>query len=414
MHAPKYLISLILAVFLFASQAKGAATRLHIILVIDAAAANVGRGALVNKKLMSEVINKSFKGHEERLASWTNIVASDSFDLTPDAVLKDIEALDVRSTDSIFFYYCGHGAWETERLPSGDEKGQFLAMSGGNLFRSDLRTALVKKHPYSIVMLTDCCSSLTTKNPPEVSKIDGEWETFHDLFFLQPGIFDITAAHRDQFGWANNDYGYYFTQVLSKWLCAKRSSIRSDGQDGFVSWREFYPKIREETVRKFKEEGSEEMHKYEPEEPQAFFVGTWPLYARYVRIQNPTRAFLVFYMDFYTSPDGVNWGWVRGNSWTIPPGFDGGLNASINGGPKAPVRASKVTVAGKWYSAQGKYFGKMPARNVTLTPPGGYCGSLYIERLGPVRGRTNRVNEERSIFGENRDGEMTIPLEAVP
>ena len=131
-----------------------------------------------------------------------------------------------------------------------------------------------------MVILTDCCSSIAGVEPPH-RHVPAEWKVVHDLFFAQPGLYDIQSATRGQFGWSDDANGSFFTQVLAKWLCEPRRNIRSDGQEGFVSWDEFFPKLRAGTVELFNaaQENAPpdaKIKKYEPETPQAFYLGRLP------------------------------------------------------------------------------------------------------------------------------------------
>lgn len=362
----------LLALVLLAARPAAApaqATRLHIIFVCDQNAQNIGPGMVVNQGLMTKVIQEAFSEHQERLGKW-NLIAPRRND-----ILTHINSLAVKPSDSIFFYYCGHGGWDPARQPSGDEKGHYLAMSGGTLYRSELRSALLAKRPFSIVILTDCCSSIAGVEPPH-RNIPAAWEGFHDLFFLQPGIFDIQSATRNQFGWSDNDNGGFFTRVLAKWLCEPRGNIRSDGKDDFVTWKEFFRRLRDGTVELFNQTqkavgAGADIKKYEPETPQAFYLGQWPRYARYVKIVNKTGFQLNLHLDYYTyDPSINNWRWVRHAKnvvWPLPPGYNGYIYESLNGGANEKARAMRVVV-----SATTSAGGVIPQRDYTLTPPEGY------------------------------------------
>ena len=93
---------------------------------------------------------------------------------------------------SLFFYYCGHEAFDKQ-------KGHYLYTSGGDITRAEIRNILNNTGARSIVMVTDCCSSLASFEPP-VRRIPAKWKVFHKLFFEHTEVVDMTAATEGEFG----------------------------------------------------------------------------------------------------------------------------------------------------------------------------------------------------------------------
>jgi hypothetical protein len=72
-------------------------------------------------------------------------------DVTPDRLLGHCRGLRVGSEEAVLFYYSGHGGYHRN-------KGHFLALTHGPLYRRDVLSALQEQRPRLIVLLTDCCS----------------------------------------------------------------------------------------------------------------------------------------------------------------------------------------------------------------------------------------------------------------
>ena len=110
---------------------------------------------------------------------------------SPAAILREIEQTRVGSDDTILFYFTGHG--ET------DNKGHYLNLEKGKLYRAEIRKALLKKQARLAVILTDCCNQRSDKfsyfapaadmQPPQTVV-----PLFQSLFFEPSGLVDINAS----------------------------------------------------------------------------------------------------------------------------------------------------------------------------------------------------------------------------
>lgn len=113
--------------------------------------------------------------------------------LDPGMIRSAIASIeDVQATDTIFFYYAGHGG--TNR-----EKGHFLATSSGDLLRSDLLSTLQQRGARLVVLLTDCCASLVTEPQTfqDITEAKGMGHTMRCLLLQHRGTVDINAATYD-------------------------------------------------------------------------------------------------------------------------------------------------------------------------------------------------------------------------
>jgi hypothetical protein len=121
-------------------------------------------------------------------------------DVKPDRILRHFEGNSLGNRESLFFYYCGHGGWDAHANGiDGNEKGHFLATSGGTLYRSQLRQQMLRRSPYGAFILTDCCSNIAGVEPPR-RNVPAVWEGFQNLFFDSRDLADIQAATRGEFG----------------------------------------------------------------------------------------------------------------------------------------------------------------------------------------------------------------------
>ncbi len=190
--------------------------------------------------------------------------------ISPTRILSDIQNLtDVRGDETIFLYYSGHGA--TDR-----SKGHWLQTTGGAITRDDLRNALKAKGARSVILLTDCCSSvadlpvefafaapLTTLRPTEMTKI------MTDLFLRSSGIVDITAATYDkttgigEYAWYTAGAGGIFTEAIWNVTALGNGYDSLDlNRDSFVSWKELHAKLDSSMNESYKRMRDDFMMRY--------------------------------------------------------------------------------------------------------------------------------------------------------
>ena len=107
------------------------------------------------------------------------------------AVSELITELSVTANDTIFFYYSGHGG--------NDDRGHYLGLPQGRLYRSELRQLLENKGARLVVLITDCCNQrsdgqafgapyMDMEPPAKVSPL------FESLFLLPKGTVDINSS----------------------------------------------------------------------------------------------------------------------------------------------------------------------------------------------------------------------------
>lgn len=73
--------------------------------------------------------------------------------VTADNIVAYYANLPTGPTETLVFYYSGHGGYHLT-------KGHYLALHWGKLYRSALLAAMKKNNPRLVVLLTDCCANL--------------------------------------------------------------------------------------------------------------------------------------------------------------------------------------------------------------------------------------------------------------
>lgn len=216
------------------------ARRLRIMFVIDSPNA-VLRGDDISGQCESagEKLHAIFERHIPKEKFTYDQLNGD--DASPENVIHEIKQLSVSDDENIFFFYCGHGGWDRE-------KGQFLAMGRGNLYRSDLRKALFGKNARGVVILTDCCSTFQSGVPVARAMLP-ECETVADLFFLANGKVDITAASPGEAAWFTQNGGI-FSNSLYETLMIPRKDGDTNG-DGKLDWDEAFRLLKRKTSENF-------------------------------------------------------------------------------------------------------------------------------------------------------------------
>ena len=132
--------------------------------------------------------------------------------VTRDDLLAAIDRLAVKGSDSLVFYWSGHGAH--------DENDHWLKMRRGpHVYRRELRERMLGKHARLNVLLSDCCNTFHpgTARPkihaaPAVPKRVAP--LFDALFFRSQGLADINSASENEVAMGTADGGL-FTAALT-------------------------------------------------------------------------------------------------------------------------------------------------------------------------------------------------------
>jgi hypothetical protein len=110
---------------------------------------------------------------------------------SPEAILGLINKVEVKADDTILFYYTGHG--------SVDDRGHYLALAQGKLYRQELLNLLSQKGARLITVITDCCNTRSdgyTYIAPyfEIPDRKEPSPLFRKLFFESRGVVDINSS----------------------------------------------------------------------------------------------------------------------------------------------------------------------------------------------------------------------------
>lgn len=71
----------------------------------------------------------------------------------PNNVLDYYRQLDTNPSETLLFYFSGHGGYH-------GKKGHYIALVRGKLYRNDLIAAMKRKNPRLVVLMTDCCANV--------------------------------------------------------------------------------------------------------------------------------------------------------------------------------------------------------------------------------------------------------------
>jgi hypothetical protein len=238
--------------------------KLHALLVIDTAS-NLGDSVQKDLNTMRDLLQQLPRDKVE-----TTVLQGT--DATPDRVLDFFKRLAIGSDEAMLCYYSGHGATDPDR-------GHFLAMKAGFLSRTRLREAMDRKQAGLSVLLTDCCSNKVKLPPQQMQVMQQQLEKpMRDLFLRGRGVVDITAATNSP-SWGDNIQGGVFTRSLWSAVMNTNWGRLDADRDGFVSWQEFFPRLRSETEATFKYFAREARRSGNPidqatQTPQAFVIKT--------------------------------------------------------------------------------------------------------------------------------------------
>lgn len=281
--------------------------RLHILMVFDTEAADLKLSLQVDERRMRRLWLETIP------ASRYTLTVLKGKQVTRKEVLAHYEKAKVGPGDGLLFYYAGHGAVDRKT-----REHHFDLMGDKALSRKDVLRAMEAKKADLVVMLTDCCSTpqvvqgnlATPKGVPSpATKIH---PTVRDLLFRTRGTVDVTAAS-DNASWSDNNRGGLFTRSLDRMFREEVGTLDGN-RDGMVTWREFFPQLRDETRSLFGAWRKEMVARGEKvdertQRPRAFALGRL---LGVVGIENATRG-----------PLNYRWRWAGQDQWnevTLPMG----------------------------------------------------------------------------------------------
>lgn len=301
-------IALFLIALTFAGGTLPAADpKVYALLVFDTHAEDIGDDTKIDRDNLTRVLFKSFDqdGRRHRL----EMRVLEGSDANPENVLKYYADIKSTEDDTFFFYYSGHGGTDQDR-------GHFLAMTHGRLYRSDLRGAIFYQKSRRDVIITDCCANFPGGRDVDPLTVGEEanWEVAKDLFFTGSGLVDLNAAEPGGFSYTNSKVGGYFTAAFTYEICQERSDL-DNNDDGRVTWPEFLGNVDGTVERHYIDRDRQYSH--------AFFLDDWPqhFWERTLRVKNDSSEHIRVHVQYYTKTDEGNWRWFSPEgSWTFTPG----------------------------------------------------------------------------------------------
>ena len=163
-------------------------------------------------------------------------------------VVAWVENLTPAANDTIFVYYCGHGA-----IGSYDTHYLFFDDVNNDILTRDKLSRAVKGKPARLrILITDTCSNRLSQEISDelfarynVGIRTKARSYIEDLFLAHEGILDITAASPDQFAIAHNELGGHFTSSL---ISQGFTAVADKNGDSFLSWDEAFTAARKGTM----------------------------------------------------------------------------------------------------------------------------------------------------------------------
>jgi hypothetical protein len=222
-------------------------TRLHALLVIDSNS-NIKDDVAVDRRRMERLLAGGIPPDRLDLTTYAGDRA------TPENILQYYRNLKTGPLEVLLFFFAGHGATDPQR-------GHYLALESSRgktrfLTRTELRQAMQDKQAGLVVILTDCCSNVVPLPPGEGGPLREAFSTpaeiapvIRCLLFQQQGVVDITAATNEE-AWGDPREGGVFTRTLARLLQGPVKDLDTD-QDGFVTWKEFFPHLDKATHAAF-------------------------------------------------------------------------------------------------------------------------------------------------------------------
>ena len=190
--------------------------------------------------------------------------------LTKDDILREIRNLNVNSNDTIFFFYSGHGAYDSEVAQRDAEGGQYFALASyiknketeKPVFRYEIMEAMKSKNARLSVLISDCCNEQAdvpahvrpTQPPQSRGEMKGLRALFEILFFEAEGVVDITASEKGTYGFiypreSREENGKSKGSVFTWNLCKKLETETYASKD----WEQVFKSVREETNKDYQQ-----------------------------------------------------------------------------------------------------------------------------------------------------------------
>lgn len=219
--------------------ANARAQKLYLFAEGDIKSANIKQGDMYDIQFVRGVMRDSipsqrfclYNDPESVSSEWRGPDVSNSDNISRD-IFRAIESCPAGSNDIVFFYWTGHGAYDSSR-------GHYLSLPPGNgdryVFRSKILSALKQKNPRLIVFITDTCHSLIdVPSAPCMAPSIEMSRKIRSLFFDCRGVLDANSSSPGQKS-ISTEAGSIFTILFTGYL---QSDVNRP-----TTWKAFFSEI---------------------------------------------------------------------------------------------------------------------------------------------------------------------------
>jgi hypothetical protein len=226
-----------------AARPRPGAQKLHLILTGYTRADACGRACARDCAAMGNSFRNARLGNQLQIHNltgnaWTAPAVMNY--LTRSTALQEVGPRQV-----VCFYHSGHG--EGLEPGDGEEAHRLVLNDHRSLNRRAVRLALERRHPYGVMLLTDCCSGTAAQDEGS-SEVEGRdlrapnATTIRQLFLIRPRLINITACQPGTLGAFVHAPQYdgfsaqsAFTVALFQLLYAQRA---------YTSWNALFPALQ--------------------------------------------------------------------------------------------------------------------------------------------------------------------------
>ena len=228
--------------------------KMHLILAADISPSdNVGGTVRSDAYNLRELIENNVAGGRLNIINLEEKRRGEM--LTKNDILQSIRNLNANPDDTIFFFYSGHGAFDSEA-------GQYFALaSQEQAFRSEVLATMKNKNVRLSILISDCCYNQADVEPARrpaapqsrLGEMKGLRPLVEKLFFETNGVVDITASEKGTYGFiypkeAREENGVSKGSVFTWNLCKKMNTEMFASKN----WKQVFELVREETNKDYK------------------------------------------------------------------------------------------------------------------------------------------------------------------
>ena len=221
---------LLIVLILLSSCHLASAQKLHAILVADTDS-NLKQSVQSDIAHFKSVLKAGLPNNKLR------IIVIKGKQVTPNNITNLLKGIVINPTDSVLFYYSGHGGFD-------NKKGHFFALTNSkqHLYRSQVVHAITNPFkPRFWAIITDCCASVA-KAAPQCAAAGGKQnkskKLLTHLFLKTKGSINITSSRPEQVSYGPASGGLFTTSFCN---------VLGSNFNKQFDWNEIFYKTRSET-----------------------------------------------------------------------------------------------------------------------------------------------------------------------